>query len=66
MPFAATWIQLEILKLSKSERQIPYDIAYMWNLIHGPNEPIYKTETDLQTQRTDLWLSMGQREDGVG
>ena len=28
MPFAATWMQLEIIILSKSERerQIPYDI----------------------------------------
>ena len=34
MPFAATWMQLEIIILSKSERerQIPYDITYMWNL----------------------------------
>ena len=30
----------------KSERQIPYDITYMWNLKFGANEPIYKTETD--------------------
>ena len=32
MPFAATWMQLEIIILSKSERerQIPYDITYMW------------------------------------
>ena len=28
------------------ERQIPHDIAYMWNLKHGTNEPIYGTETD--------------------
>ena len=28
----------------------PYDIAYMWNLNYGTNEPIYKTETDSQTQ----------------
>ena len=48
MPFAATWMQLEIIILSKSEseRQIPYDITYMWNLKYGINEPIYKTETD--------------------
>ena len=31
------------------ERQIPYDITYMWNLKYGTNEPIYKTETDSQT-----------------
>ena len=36
MPFAATWMDLEIIILSrvsqKRERQIPYDITYMWNL----------------------------------
>ena len=34
---------------SKRERQIPYDITYMWNLKYGTNEPSYKTETDSQT-----------------
>ena len=36
-------------KLSKSERerQIPYDITYMWNLKYDTNEFIY--ETDSQT-----------------
>ena len=34
MSFVATWIELEIIILSKSERegQILYDIAYIWNL----------------------------------
>ena len=38
-------------KWSKSdrERQIPYDITYMWNLKYDTNELIYKTETDSQT-----------------
>ena len=44
---------------SERERQIPYDITYMWNLNYGTNEPTYKTETDLQTQRSDLWFSRG-------
>ena len=30
------------------ERQIPYDIAYMWNLKYDTNELIYKTEKDSQ------------------
>ena len=51
MPFAVTWMQLEIIILSKSEkeRQIPYNIIYMQNLKYGTNEPIYETETDSQT-----------------
>ena len=46
MSFAATWMQLEIIILSKPERkrQIPYDIIYMWNLKSDTNEPIYETE----------------------
>ena len=35
---------------------MPYDITYMWNLKYGTNEPIYKTEIDSQTKKTDLWL----------
>ena len=67
MPFVATWMELETLILSKSqrERQIPYDIIYMWNLKYGTSELIYETETDSQTQRTDLQLPRG-RQEGVG
>ena len=31
---------------SDRERQIMYDITYMWNLKYDTNELIYKTETD--------------------
>ena len=36
MPFAATRINLKIILICKvkSERQILYDITYMWNLIY--------------------------------
>ena len=34
---------------SERERQIPYNITYMWNLKYDTNEFIYKTETDSQT-----------------
>ena len=37
------WTKLE------RERQIPCDITCMWNLKHGSDEPICKTETDSQT-----------------
>ena len=33
MPFAATWMDLEIITLNEvRERQIPYNVTYMWNL----------------------------------
>ena len=49
-------------KWSKSdrERQIPYDITYMWNLKYDTNELIYKTETDWQTQKTPM-VTKGER-----
>ena len=54
-------------KWSKSERgtQMPYAITYMQNLKYGTNGPLYKTETDSQTQRPFLWLPKG-REGGKG
>ena len=33
----------------------------MWNLNYDPNELIYETETDSQTERTDSWSPRGQR-----
>ena len=39
MSFAATWIDIEMVILQKvRERQIPYDITYMWNLKSTANE----------------------------
>ena len=48
MSLAATWMDLEMIILSKSERetQIPYDIIYMWNLKYNTNDHIYARETD--------------------
>ena len=34
---------------TERERQIPYDIPFMWNLKYDANEFIYETETDSQT-----------------
>ena len=44
---------------SEKERQIPYDITYIWNLKYGTNEPIYKTGS-----RTEQTCGGGQ--DGLG
>ena len=55
MPFAATRMQLKILtrsEVSQKERQILYDITYVWNLKYGINEPIYKTATASHREQT--------------
>ena len=67
MPFTATWMELEIIILSEKshrERQISYDIAYMWNLKKkDANELIYKAKrlTDLENE---LMVTRGKRGGG--
>ena len=57
MPSIATWMDQEIITLSKErERQISHDITYMWNLTF---ELICKTETDSQIEKINLWLPKG-------
>ena len=50
MPFITTWIQLELIILSKVNQKrkinIPYAVTYRCNLKYCINEPIYDTETD--------------------
>ena len=64
MPFATTWMNLEIIILSEVKsgrgRQIPQDITYTQNLKYDANELIYEAETDSQTQKTNLWLPKGK------
>ena len=64
------WATGEALK-SDRERQISYDITYMWNLKKSDtNELIYKTKTDSQTWKINLWLPKGKGQEreklGVG
>ena len=46
-------MDLEIIVLNKikseREKQVLYDITYMWNLKYDTNEHIYKTQPDSQT-----------------
>ena len=50
MPFAGTWVDLEIITPSEvNQRQTLYGIVYVWNIKNDTNELIYKTETDSQT-----------------
>ena len=48
MPFAVTWMDVEIVTLNKTKKQISYDTTYKWNLKkkNGTNELLYKIETN--------------------
>ena len=68
MSFAATWMDLEILILSEvrlRKTNITGHHSYVESKINT-NEPLYKTKTDSQTYRTDLWLPRGLRSEGLG
>ena len=56
MPFAATWMDLEIIILSEvksdRERQISHDIIYMWNLKYDANEFIKQKQTHRHRKQT--------------
>ena len=59
MPFAVTWMQLEIIipsEISQKEKDTCDDFPYMWNLKCGTIEPIYEPEVGSWMYRTDLWL----------
>ena len=44
MPFAATWIGLEVIILCKVRQQKTNIIYHLWNLKkNDTNEPVYKT-----------------------
>ena len=64
-PFAATQIDPTIIILSQSERerQILYDITYLWNLKQDTNELIYQTETGSPIENK---LIVTQGEKGCG
>ena len=59
MSFAATWMDLEIIILSKEiqeEKDKYLMISHVWNLKN--DEYTFETKTGTQTQRiSDLWLT---------
>ena len=66
MPFAATWMDLEMIVLSKIS-QTEKDNTMRYHLHaeskkNDTNEFIYKTETDSQTQKRIFWLPKGKRD----
>ena len=67
MPFAATWMDPQIIilsEVSQTEKDKYHGITCVWNLKNDTNELIYKTEIDSQTQKTTLWLRKGKGGEG--
>ena len=62
MPFAATWMELEILVLSEvsQKEKDKYHMLSFTYEIYGTNEPIYRKEKNSWTWRRDLWLPRGR------
>ena len=54
MPFAATWMELEILILSEVslKEKAKYNITYIWNLIYSTNEPFHRKDTHILEEHT--------------
>ena len=51
----------------QKEKDKHNEVTFMWNLKYDTNELTYETETDSQTQRSDLWLPRGKKwRDGLG
>ena len=68
MPFAATWMDPEaiiISEVSQIKTNIFWYCLYLKSKKKHTNELIYKTETDSQTQKTNLFvITKGKREEG--
>jgi len=46
VPLAATWMDLEIIRLSEVSQKVKYYIISIWNLKNSTNKLVYETETD--------------------
>ena len=62
MTSAAAWMQPKIIIPSEICQKDKYHMILYVESKYGTNEPIYKSETDSQIQRIDLWLPEGNRE----
>ena len=68
IPFAATWMDLEIIilsEISQAENNKYHDVTYMCNLERkDTNELTYKREIDPQTEKK-LIVTKGERGSGI-
>ena len=65
MPVAATWMDLDIIILSEvRERQISYDITYMWNLMKWYKWTYLQNRDRLRDIESELMVTKGERQRG--
>ena len=61
MPYAATWKDLKILLLSEvSQRQISYDIIYMWESKKWYEWTYLQNRNRFTNLENELWLPKGK------
>ena len=66
MPFAARWMDLEIIILCEERKRQNHDITCMWNLKYDTNELICKTETDSEYMLMVIKEERGWGRDKLG
>ena len=57
MPFAATWMDLEMIILSEAsqtEKEVLHGITYMWNLNNNTKELVYRSNIVTNARKTFL------------
>ena len=67
MPFAATWMDLEIITLSEvsqSEKEMVYDITYVESK-KTIQTNLYTTQIQTHRQKTNLWLQKENVRGGI-
>ena len=66
MPSAATWMDLDIIRLSQKEKDKYHIISHAWNLKYDTNKLIYETETDSRHREQTCGFQGGGLAVGVG
>ena len=64
IPFAATWMDLELIilsEVSQTKTNIMWYHLFVDDKNNDTNEHIYKIETDLQILKRHLWLPKRKR-----
>ena len=65
-PFAATWMDIEVSMLNKSdrERQISYEVISMWNLIEITHKNIFTKQKQTRRFQNETMVTKGEMLEG--